>query len=178
MTKKIVLAGSVCCGKSTIIDILKDLGYDVLEEVPRKVIREQMRIQGGCLPWVEESFYDFQNIVLKRQLDCEEKLDRDKSYFLDRGVLDMIGFFFNKGFVPPEDLFFRALEIKYDKVFFVETLSEEFFENDCERRESYIDNLKLQSMIYNLYKSSGMEMIFLSNTLSAEQRVEMILSSL
>lgn len=94
--KKVVLTGGPCAGKSTALRWI----HDIFENKDCKVIfipeTASELIQNGITPWEASALKEFQNLLLRRQLEKEADyeasikfLNRDKYLFIyDRGALD------------------------------------------------------------------------------------------
>ncbi len=97
---KIVITGSSGAGKTTLINKLKELGYQTITETPAEVISEGYN-----------DLKERQKECIKRQLIKE--LDIKGLVFFDRGLGDILGFceYFN--------VCFKRIKFNYDKVFYL-----------------------------------------------------------
>src|SRR5580658_9663936 len=81
-TMRAVITGGPSVGKTTIITLLAERGFRVVEEFATQIIKE-----GKILPWVDRS--KFQAEVLRRQVQAESAIrNYPGPIFLDRGLFD------------------------------------------------------------------------------------------
>lgn len=121
---KIVLTGGPCSGKSSVIAELKKRGYNIVEEVARKLIQE------GWNPRSQGEIHDFQCEIAKRQTELEKSVN-GLTYF-DRGLLDSLAYCeLRLGYVP-DNIYCEELRNRYDLVLILDRLP---LENDGERFE-------------------------------------------
>jgi len=149
---KYVITGGASCGKTTLVDCLKDRGFNVLGEVAREVI-EEMR----------ERDYDKaeeapirQTMIFERQLEREAQLNVDV-VFLDRGLLDNIAYSNHlMGKVP--DYFAEAqFEGRYDKIFALDMLP---FVDDGLRIESGPEEaMEIHEKVIQAYEQFGYDIV-------------------
>ena len=52
-----VITGGPGVGKTTLIEGLRDLGFNTIDEDARKIIKNQVEIQGQGLPWKNKELY-------------------------------------------------------------------------------------------------------------------------
>lgn len=74
----IILTGGPGSGKTSIIESLKQKGYQCVEEVGRQIIQVQLAIGGNAVHWGDR--LKFQDLMLERSINdylkVEEKTDR------------------------------------------------------------------------------------------------------
>jgi len=166
-TKKIVIAGGPCCGKSTLIKELKKRGYYVIEESAREVLAENIKIE----------YEEIQIKIFRKQLEKETEAEEKTGglIFLDRGHIDGIAYCqLRLGFIP-EPL--RSFDFKnqYDFIFILDLLP---FENDGLRVEK--DNTeakKIHEAIISTYKSFDYNLIIVP-VMPIKERVDYILEKI
>lgn len=180
MAKTIVITGTSCSGKTTLINLLKNLGYNIVNETAREIIKEEQKKEHGSLPWNEDSFFDFQNISMKKQLKKELKIQKDSNntYFLDRSIIDYFAYTMHKGYSVNPNLIDILQENPYSKVFFLETLERSNYRQDKERKEEYNDTLSIENFMRKLYSYLGYKFTQVSNKLTPKQRVDFILANI
>lgn len=165
---RLVITGGPCVGKTTLINLLQNHGYKVVQEVATEIIKE-----GRILPWVDRM--QFQMEVLRMQLEAERGLAQySKDIFLDRGVFDGEAYFNVDGMaVPP---IFNSIDPKrYELAFLIEPLS--FFEATSVRREDLDFTISITDRLEAAYKSRGIEVVRVPDA-SPEERLNMILQRL
>jgi predicted ATPase len=98
MTNWHVLTGAVCCGKTTIINLLAERGFQTAEETARKVIDKELN-KGKQLEEIIGKDPTEKRIV-EMQWDLEMGLNPDDLVFLDRALPDSITFYRLHGYNP------------------------------------------------------------------------------
>ena len=180
MAIKNIITGPCCAGKTTIINLLKEKGYNTIPESARKIIIEENSKNNNFSLNSEQDFINFQYQVLDKQKQYESNIVRTSKeiHFLDRGAGDSIGYFQNRNIKIPEDFLNKISSFEYSKVFFLELLKPEYYKQDSARKETYEEALNLQKSIFNGYKMLGFNPILISNELSINQRLEFILKNM
>lgn len=163
---RIVITGGPSVGKTTLITLLQERGYPVIEEQATKTIKE-----GQFLPWEDRN--EFQQEVLRRQVDEEARLNGDgRVIFLDRGVFDGEAYFiYDKLFVPTA--FSRLNSDRYDLAFLVEELP--FFETNDVRRENIEFSREISNILERCYIKRGVPVVRVP-FMTPEERVNFIIS--
>lgn len=85
---KYVLTGAPGCGKSSVLLELENRGFEVIREAAQDVI-QRYQAKGIEKPWED---VHFQDEVLKLQLFREGNIQKDKTYFIDRGTIDGLAY--------------------------------------------------------------------------------------
>jgi len=118
---KIVLTGTAFAGKTTLINLLAEQGYQTIPEAARDLIEQNQKIGSQSLPWIDLDLFLVD--LLHLQLEREAKIqDLNQPIFIDRSPIDQYAYFryFNKSLTPE---YRQAFETnRYDKVFLLETL--------------------------------------------------------
>ena len=168
-TIKHVLTGGPGTGKTTLINLLVEMGYDVVPEAARYVIEQEQFSGGDALPWKDNDA--FQDKVLSHQLFLEDGLD-SKIAFLDRGIVDGYGYSKHFGNLPSDRLIDLGKN-RYGKIFLLDRLPN--YQNDAERLEDFEDAGIIHSAIEKAYVDFGYQPIRVP-VLSPEERIDFILN--
>ncbi len=173
MTNWYVVTGAPCSGKTTLLDSLKERGYNVIPEVARTYI--DTKLAGGIS--VEELRSDelkFQEDILKQKYKLEEALSKDITTFFDRGIPDSYAYF---KLLDVEDisLLEKSLLGNYKKVFILDPCP---FEGDYARTENPKDQLKLHYLIVDAYEKTGAMIVRVPIFATKKERVDFILDNL
>jgi len=169
--KKYVITGGPGIGKTTVIELLASMDYEIVPETARIIIEEQKLLQEGVFPW--DNLEKFQEIVASRQIEQEEKINRFP-VFLDRSIIDGHGYAQN-GRVKTPDQVLDLARGRYDKVFILEPLSS--YETDSVRFEDIGEAKQIHDSIIKAYEEFGYEPIYVP-VLPPEERVRFILDQL
>lgn len=163
---RIVVTGGPSVGKTTIVSLLAERGYKVVEEFATQIIKE-----GVNLPWVDR--ISFQTEVLRRQLRAECSLMKSKEpVFLDRGLFDGEAYYiYDKLDIPS---IFNSLDAShYELAFLVEEL--DFFVKDEVRRENLEFSKEISKILEYCYRSRNVEVVRVP-AMPPPERVEFVLS--
>lgn len=169
-TTKHVITGGPGIGKSTVINLLADLGHKTVPESARYVIEREQKLGTRCLPWLDLS--SFQRLVMDRQLEMECVLPEKVTVFLDRGLTDGLGYCAKAGIAPPPRLV-ELSQHRYGKIFLLDPLPS--YENDAVRLEDAEEAKLIHKAISEAYRLLGHEPIKVP-VLPPEKRVEYILA--
>lgn len=160
-----VITGGPSVGKTTIISMLADRGFQVVQEFATQIIKE-----GEFLPWVDR--LKFQAEVLRRQVDAEQNIvDVGQPIFLDRGLFDGEAYYIYDKLAIPE-AFFKLDASQYTVAFLVEELS--FFEVNDVRRENLDFTRELGVILENCYRSRNVDVVRVP-AMAPEDRVNFVL---
>ncbi len=163
---RIVITGGPSVGKTTIISLLKDRGFTVVQEQATQIIKE-----GVFLPWVDRA--SFQAAVLGRQVKAEAAVSGNgKPVFLDRGLFDGEAYYiYDKLEIPPAFGAFNAS--RYQLAFLIEELP--FFEANEVRRENIEFTREISRVLEHCYTSRNVPVIRVPAMPPAE-RVEFVIA--
>ena len=169
--KKYVVTGGPGVGKSTVINILANRGYDVIPEMARETIEEEVGRDSDALPWKDLS--KFQGIIAQKQLENERRAVGDE-IFLDRCLIDGHAYC-QQGQVATPEIILNEAKGRYDKIFLLDPLPK--YETDSARKE----NAELQAIIHkateDAYREFDYEIINVP-VLDPEERVDFIIEQI
>ena len=168
-----VITGGPSSGKSTVIQLLKDLGYKTTHEVARHYIDLQ-RINGRSIDEIRANQRQFQHKVLNLQIDLERRLDPQELIFLDRGLPDELAYYQYFNLPPDEKLVEYLKTATYKKVFIMDLLP---LDKDYARTEDTEAQKALHQLIIDSYKARN-EPIVMVPVLPPKERVAFILANL
>lgn len=168
-----VITGAPCSGKTTVLNGLKELGYNVILEAARTYIDELIS-KGFTVEEIRKDEIKFQKDVLDQKYKLEDSIDKDKLVFFDRGIPDSYAYFKFLG-IKDEKLLKKSIVNNYKKVFILEPCP---YKKDYARTESEEDQIKLHELIQEAYKISEAEIINLPIFETKKDRVDFILNNL
>ena len=120
-----VITGGPSSGKSTVIHILKDMGYETTIELARHYIDLQ-RMNGRSTDEIRANQRQFQHKVLNLQINTDKKLDPKELVFLDRGLPDELAYYKYFDLEPDEKLMEHLNDYRYRAVFFLRKQRNQF----------------------------------------------------
>ncbi len=129
-----VISGAASCGKTTLIDLLADKGFQTVPETARLYIEREMA-KGRTIHEIRENGAAFQRRLIDMQLGIEGGLRAIDVVFLDRGVPDY--FAYCRVFGPnPNEFLAEYFPHRYASVFMLDPLP--FQENGARDEDASI----------------------------------------
>jgi predicted ATPase len=152
MQQKYIITGGPGSGKTSIIEALSQSGYTTFPEVSRTLIRQQMQLEQGVLPW--KNMEGFASLALQEMRQQHEHATAmDRLCFFDRGIPDIIGYIHFSNLVLSSDFFKVAQDHVYAPVVFICPPWPEIYVNDPERPQTFQDALDLFHSIKTAYET-------------------------
>lgn len=165
---KIVLTGTTHCGKTSLVNKLKEHGYKTIEESARNII-SQYQEQGKNIP--PENPKQFQMDIINEQKRLEDNIDYQGPIFLDRGMPDIIVFSEHFNIKLPKEYYEKAINQNYNSVFVLEQIPS--YKKDKERFHSEKESKEIENMVYEKWRELGYE-IKTVPVLTLEKRMEYV----
>ena len=155
-SNKVIFTGSPGSGKSSVIEKLVLLGYEMMPEAPRQVMEEQKKLEFGKLP--NTDFEGFARLCIERAVehyrDCSAKVT-----IFDRGIPDIPAYLQYAQFQVGADIEKIIPSHPYNPTVFFFPPWEEIYEKDRIRYESYEQAVSIGIFIKNYYVSLGYELV-------------------
>lgn len=165
---KYVLTGGPGVGKTTLLQILKEHGYIVLEEKARAIIEAEQAKNSKVLPW--KDLFLFQQKLAEEQLNEENKY-QDRDIFCDRGIIDGCVYCQIGQVAIPSEITNNGRD-RYDLVFILDPLPN--YQKDETRKEDPEMAKNIHLAIKQAYEGFGYEPIKIPVE-TAENRAQMII---
>ncbi len=132
---KVVLTGTSCVGKTTILEELAKKGYHTVPEAETQIVQELKTRIGAeeTSKWIKKNYFQFKLMVGERQQQLEQSVvfSNGELVFYDRNAICYIGYCALRDSGTPKILTDLAEHANPNYVFFLERLS-----NFNERRET------------------------------------------
>jgi len=168
-----VLTGAACTGKTTLIDMLAEQGYQIVPENARLFFEQEMA-KGRILEDIRKDVGSLQRGIAAMQLKVESECQASKMTFLDRALPDSLTFYRLSG-LNPNELLPNCFFHHYATVFLLERLplyrSQTLGPEDDESSEF------LNEWLYRDYSALGYQVIKVP-VLSPLERLAFILERL
>jgi len=125
-----VITGAPCCGKTTLIDLLADKGFQTVPETARLTIEREMA-KGRTIHPIRENAAALQRRLVTMQLSVEDGLRATDFAFLDGAVPGSLAWYRVFG-LDPNEILPECFHHRYASVFVLDPLP---FRPDDERVE-------------------------------------------
>jgi predicted ATPase len=166
-----VITGAVCCGKTTLIDLLADKGFQTVGEIPRQYIDRELA-KGRTLDEIFDSAAD-ERAITDWQRRTEHGLCATDVVFLDRALPDFLWFWRLHG-LDLNELLVECLHHRYASVFILDMLP---IELDGARIEDDAYTDLFHEWLARDYGALGYRLVRVP-VLSPEERLEFVLERL
>lgn len=168
-----VITGGPSSGKTTMVNMLKERGYQTTIEHARHYIDTQ-KVSGKTIEEIKANQSAFQRGVIAMQIAEEERLSPDEIVFLDRAIPDALAYYRFLD-LPEDDELKEALRrFTYKKIFILDLLP---LVNDYARTEDETAQKKIHRLLMAVYKGLDYPVIQVP-VLPPKERLEFILSNL
>lgn len=173
--KKVIISGGPGFGKTSIIDELEKRNYNVMHEVSRSIIKEQLESGGDILPW--KNLTTFSRLLFERRVKQFQEAAENKWVFFDRGIPDIVAYMGKDELEIPSSYMLKLEECNYYPLVFIVPPWQEIFKNDAERMENYKTACEINEIIIQTYTNLGYEIEILPKV-SIQERTEFILNKI
>lgn len=170
LTKWNVITGGPCTGKTTVINLLSDRGYQTTIEHARHYIDTQ-KVLGKTVEETRENKTAFQRGVLDMQIEEEAQLNVNDEVFLDRALPDAMAYYQFLGLEYDDRLVEQCNRYCYNKVFILDRLP---LINDYARLEDEDEQIRIHNLIIKVYESYPCPIVHVP-VLPPDERVDFIL---
>ncbi|HEV7454361.1 MAG TPA: ATP-binding protein [Candidatus Saccharimonadales bacterium] len=169
-----VITGGPASGKTTLLAELHKKGHQIIPEAARWVVDRGMA-KGLSVTEIRQDEARFQDVVLRRKLAVEARLDPAKRFFFDRGMHDTLAYLQAYDYELSRQTLQALKQSRYAKVFLLEPLP--VFVKDYSRVESDEFPERIYHLLYEAYASYGMEPVLVPD-LGIKKRVQFVLQNL
>lgn len=171
-----VLTGAPCSGKTTILKLLEQKGYQTVPELARVYIDDQLA-KGITLEELRKDELNFQRKILRFKIDYEKDLDPNETIFFDRGIPDSEAYYRLCGLETDSVLEKAISNSFYKKVFLLEYFP---WQKDYARTETPEEQIKLHDLLKKIYQKLNVPLIKVPTVpkTDKEKRLNYILDNL
>jgi predicted ATPase len=166
-----VITGGACCGKTTLIDLLAEKGYQTLPEIPRQYIECELA-KGRTLDEIFASVDD-ERAMKSWQRKAEDGLRAGEVAFLDRAMPDFLWFWRVHG-LDPNEIVEECLHHRYASVFILDLLP---LELDGARIEDETFTVHFDECLVRDYTALGYQVVRVP-VLPPQERADVVLANL
>lgn len=173
-----IITGGPGSGKTTLLNELGRNGYTTVPEEGRRIIKEQLSMNGEGLPWINKNL--FAKLMFDASVAAYQKISRIpdlKTAFFDRGILDTIGYLKTENIRVPEEMKIQARAMAYHKNVFIFPPWDEIYKNDQERKQTPEEAILTFNCIKETYLEFGYQIIEVPKD-TLQQRLQFILEKI
>ncbi|PSV95106.1 ATP-binding protein [Photobacterium angustum] len=175
LSNRVIFTGGPGSGKTSVIDLLCQMGYQSAPEVGRKVIQAQVKSQGSALPWLDK--VAFRDEMVLEEINNYENFGGTEIKFYDRSIIDSYGYSKLECIPISELLLAKCRELDYYRKVFIFPPWEEIYENDAERKQDFNEAVATYHKMVNAYKKFSYDLIEIPKV-SVKERAQFIISKL
>jgi predicted ATPase len=173
MERFILISGCSGGGKSTLLAELYRRGYHVVEEPGRRIVAQQLALNGNALPWQNLAAFAKKAIELSRQ-DRHDAETHSGLIFFDRGLIDAAAAL---EFATSEPALNSVSAERYHSIVFLAPPWPEIYVTDSERLHSFAQAAAEFDRLLAAFTKLNYEIEILPYT-SVPDRADFILSRL
>ncbi len=167
-----VITGGACCGKTTLIDLLAEQGFQTVPETARQLV-EKEKARGRTVEEIFENGAAFERVLIDEQLGVEHGLRATDVAFLDRALPDSLTFCRIFG-LDLNEILAECFHHRYASVFILDLLP---FQLDGARIEDDTYTRVLDEWLERDYSALGYRVVRVP-VLSPQERLEFVLERL
>lgn len=173
MKKKVIITGAAGTGKTTLIDALRERGFNCLEEVSRNWINRQLSIQGDAVPW--NNVKAFSDGCLKESYRVLE--EEDEAAFCDRSPLDYHVHLLVRNETLDAATKTIPIQSQFETVVFYCPVWEAIYKQEPQRPEPFEHQLNVDKVTRWVYRDAKFELVEVPKV-SVSERVSFVLHHL
>jgi len=175
MDRFVVISGCSSGGKSSLLAELGRRGYAFVEEPGRRIVKEELEVEGSALPWMDRAAFARRCIALALSDCIAARRQKGRWVFFDRGLIDASVALQHLTGEPALEVLQQSHRF-YRRVFLAPPWPE-IYVLDRERRHS-LETARVEYLrLLETYPSLGYETIILPKV-SVHERADFILHTL
>ena len=155
-----IITGGPGVGKTTVLNELETSGYNVVSEIARGIIKEQVATKGDGLPWKNKKLYI--DLMLKASVDSYKLAQANNSssiHFFDRGILDTLCYAEMVGLGISDKMNEIANNHQYNKRVYIFPPWFEIYQTDNERKQTWEEAKLTFQKLKETYLKYGYDII-------------------
>jgi predicted ATPase len=167
-----VITGGPGSGKTSLVAALAANGLDVMPEVGRAIIQNEVRKGGRALPWDDREAFAAMMFAAET-LSYRKAIELPGPVVFDRGIPDVIGYLRLCGLPVHVSMMEAAKRYRYAKQVFVAPPWLAIFEQDTERKQSPREAEATYDAMVEVYSELEYELVPLP-LVPIEERVKFV----
>ncbi|HJO92178.1 MAG TPA: AAA family ATPase [Victivallales bacterium] len=171
---KYIITGAPGTGKTSIINELKNRKYKIFEEVPRRLITENIPEKHGINPFI--NLKDFAKLVFDEMYKQYTVSEQENNIcFFDRGLPDVFAYLLESNIDIPNNYYANYNKCNYNKTVFICPPWQSIYISDSIRPYNFAEIINLGNKITETYDSFGYNTLTLPLT-SIKKRADIIIN--
>ena len=176
--KLILISGCSGGGKSTLLDELSRLGYLVVPEVGREIVKDQLEKGGDITPWQNPILFCerlIEQSVLAYQNTAKSAPPNNQLIFFDRSFLDAVSYYESLNMADRFKYNSLIEDLRFYPIILMTPPWKEIYSQDSERQHSFEDAVNEYERLMKFYPRCGYQIIELPKV-TVDERLKFILS--
>lgn len=170
----IAITGGPGGGKTTLLQLLKEKGFDFVPETAREIIKQ--RLNRGLSPRPEPA--DFAKQIFDIDVEnYERNIHESKIIFFDRTFIDSAYMIKESGQTYFEKIKPQLKNSRFNNKVFITPPWKEIYTTDTERDQTFEEAVIVYEKLFYWYKLNGYELVILPKT-TVEERIQCMLDEL
>ena len=172
-----VISGGPGVGKTTVLNELKNRGYKTVPEDARRIIEQQIQINGEGLPWKDKKL--FTQLMFNASVETynTNSLMHKEIVFFDRSILDTVGYSNMIGLKLTHEMLIAVRKYRYNSKAFILPPWFEIYETDDARKQTWEEAIESFERIKKTYLEYDYHLMIVEPD-SVVKRADFILASI
>ena len=145
-----IVTGGPGSGKTSLLQALAGQGITCMPEAGRGIIRHQMAIGGGALPWRDPAAFAEQMLGWDMR-SYDEAAGLPGPVMFDRGIPDIAGYLRLSNLPVPAHVAAAARQFRYNARVFIAPPWPEIFRRDAERKQTLAEAEQTYQAMVRVY---------------------------
>jgi len=169
-----IFTGGPGAGKTSVLDELSAMGYQAVEEVARKIIKEQNQTGGNATHDGDQQAFCELMLAAAVQ-DYKDLIESSRVFFFDRGVPGLAGYSTMTAGQVSAAVQEASSQYRYNPIVFCFPPWEEIYQNDAERQQDFAEAVRTYRVLKQAHEDLGYVTVEVPKV-SVAERVQFILS--
>lgn len=152
-----IITGGPGVGKTTLLNELGRQGFAIVPEDARRIIQEQVAVNGEGLPWGNKELYA--QLMLEESRQSYQRaatgLSAAKAVFFDRGIIDAVCYMIMEDIPVTKKINKWVAACAYNMRVFILPPWREIYQTDKERKQTWAEAVRTYEAMKDVYTNYG-----------------------